>query len=585
LHAPVEGVGHIDVAARVGIDPPHAAERAVARTGAAELCQQLAGGAEPPQRVELIVTDKNVAGGTVDADVVDVSKLCVAPLADEHTFERERLQAMILLVADVNQAELVVDGEAVWVIELAFACACHAPDLERRAVDGEALYAVFVAGDDHDAVWVEVDGARLDELARLSTESAPPADEHRNVAGVSGLPGVPGVRPHTRIGLGPGVGFILLARVGRCDTGVRHQAVIFIGVVRRSTLAGSEGRNGAEREQRSMDHSRRLSGRTPPGIHDNNERLSADLFVLLIYLGAVELTDLRYFSCAAAARSFSRGAIDAHVSPAAISKAIKKIEDELGTPLFVRTTRSVSLTEAGGILFERAKRIFAEVDGARDDIADLGDALAGRLRVGAMEVFSMSLLPRALGDFLAAAPAVVVHCHEMVPERMEPLITDGKLDVGFTVGGGISPRVRKTTLGVSPAVVVVGKRHPLYAQKRVSAADIERHAWVVPRFLGLEHLPPIDQYPDDVLPRRVGVTIELMQMAINLVVEAPLVGTFPAVNVRRAVADGRLRILTSAPVGPSFELNALTAAEAPRRRAVEALIAAVHETVRAEGVR
>lgn len=299
----------------------------------------------------------------------------------------------------------------------------------------------------------------------------------------------------------------------------------------------------------------------------------------------MELTDLRYFFCAAAARSFSRGAVDAHVSPAAVSKAIKKIEEELGAPLFVRTTRMVSLTEAGGLLFERAKRIFAEVDGARDEIAELGDALAGRLRVGAMEVFSMNLLPRALGAFLAEAPAVVVHCHEMVPERMETLLLDGKLDVGFTVGGGALPRIRKTTLGVSPAVVVVGKRHPLYAKKRVSAGDIERHPWVVPRFLGLEHLPPIDQYPDEVLPRRVGVTIELMQMALSLVMEAAIIGTFPAVNVRGAVADGRLRILTGAPVGPSFELSALTSAEAPRRRSVETLIEMVHRTVRSEGVR
>jgi DNA-binding transcriptional LysR family regulator len=299
----------------------------------------------------------------------------------------------------------------------------------------------------------------------------------------------------------------------------------------------------------------------------------------------MELTDLRYFFCAAAARSFSRGAADAHVSPAAVSKAIKKIEDELGAPLFARTTRSVSLTEAGGLLFERAKRIFSEVEGVKDDIAELGEGLAGRLRVGAMEVFSMSLLPRALGAFLADAPAVIVHCHEMVPERMEPLLVDGKLDVAFTVGGAASPRIKKATLGMSPAVVVVGKQHPLYAKKRVTAKDIERHAWVIPRFLGLEHLPPIDQYPDDVLPRRAGVTIELMQMAISLVVEAALVGTFPAVSVRRAVAASELRILAGAPVGPPFELNALTFAEAPRRRAVEALVAAVEKTVRAEGVR
>lgn len=223
------------------------------------------------------------------------------------------------------------------------------------------------------------------------------------------------------------------------------------------------------------------------------------------YLHDVELNDLRYFFAAAAAKSFSQAALDVHVSPAAVSKAVKKLEEEMGAALFVRTTRSVALTDAGAALFLRCKTIFAEIDAAKDDIAELGDGLAGRLRVAAMEVFSMDILPRALASFLQEAPAVVVHCHEMVPARMEQLLLDGKLDVGFTVGGGSSRRIAKTTLGTSPAVVVVGRRHPLYTRAktkgRVGTAELARHRWVVPRFLGLEHLPPIDQYPDDIVPR------------------------------------------------------------------------------------
>ena len=91
----------------------------------------------------------------------------------------------------------------------------------------------------------------------------------------------------------------------------------------------------------------------------------------------------------------------------------------------------------------------------------------------------------------------------------------------------------------------------------------------MPRFLGLEHLPPIDQYPDDVVPREAGVTIELMQMGIQLVVDSALTGTFPAVSVRRFVDEGALRVVKGAPVGPPFTLSALTCTEVPHRRVVD----------------
>ena len=61
----------------------------------------------------------------------------------------------------------------------------------------------------------------------------------------------------------------------------------------------------------------------------------------------MELTDLRYFWNVAHTLSFARGAALSHVSPAAISQAIKKLEGELGTRLFARTTRRVALTESG----------------------------------------------------------------------------------------------------------------------------------------------------------------------------------------------------------------------------------------------
>src|SRR5262249_12939812 len=114
----------------------------------------------------------------------------------------------------------------------------------------------------------------------------------------------------------------------------------------------------------------------------------------------MELTDLRYFVNVATVKSFSKGAALSHVSPPAISKTIGKLESELGSPLFIRTTRRVLLTDSGEMVFRRCKRIFDELDGMRRDIDEASTTVAGELRIGAMEVFSLQLLPTALAELV-----------------------------------------------------------------------------------------------------------------------------------------------------------------------------------------
>src|SRR6266704_2614875 len=101
----------------------------------------------------------------------------------------------------------------------------------------------------------------------------------------------------------------------------------------------------------------------------------------------MELTHLRYFGHVAEALSFGRGARLAHVTPPAISKAIKNLEDEIGAPLFERTTRKVALTDAGRVLLARCRRVLAEVEGIRRDLDEARSTIGGELRIGANEVF------------------------------------------------------------------------------------------------------------------------------------------------------------------------------------------------------
>ncbi len=286
----------------------------------------------------------------------------------------------------------------------------------------------------------------------------------------------------------------------------------------------------------------------------------------------MELTPLAYFYNVARAGSFTRGARLSHVSPPAVSKAIKGLEAELGKPLFVRTTRRVHLTEAGEVLFAHAAELLGRVEAITTTIAGLEDDLGGTIRIGANEVFSLQLLPDALGDLADAHPRVVPRVHEMLPQEMEQLIAAGRLDLGLTVGGGGRRDIDYRTIASTPGRIVCGAEHALAGRRRIRARDLEEHGFVVPSFFDREDLPAIDQFPDEVTPRRVAATIELLQMAIAMVRGGRFLGYFPETAVARLVATGELRVLTGVPVGPPFELRALTRRGAPQKAAVERLV-------------
>lgn len=295
----------------------------------------------------------------------------------------------------------------------------------------------------------------------------------------------------------------------------------------------------------------------------------------------MELSDLRYFLNAATAGSFVEGAALSHISAPAMSKAIKRLEGSLGVRLFERTTRRVHLTEAGERVRARAVRLLHDARAVREELEGMRGEVGGVLRVGANEVFSIELLPDALCELVAAHPAVEPHTFEMIPELQARYLAEGLLDVGLTIGAQPSREIAVEVVGRSPGRLVCGRTHPLYAAGRVSVAELRRYPSVVPRFFGKAHLPSLDQFPEPDPPRRVGATIELLQMGVRLAIGGAYLGYFPQVSVQAALDDGRLRALQVEGLAPApaFELQALLRRDLEPRRAALALLEAVRRRV------
>lgn len=267
----------------------------------------------------------------------------------------------------------------------------------------------------------------------------------------------------------------------------------------------------------------------------------------------MELSHLRYFFHVANERSFVKGARAVHVTPPAISKVVRGLEDELGVRLLERSTRHVRLTRAGEVVLERARKILEEAESLKRDAATASGEIKGELRIAAMEVFSISLLPAALTRLVKLHPGVVPLVYEFVPADMAHALERGLLDVAFTVGSFESPGITREVLGASRACVVSAKK-----RKRVSVKQLSGERWVVPSFFGKPQAASIDQFPDDAHRRHIGATIELLQAGIGLVGGGQFLGCFPEISIRRELKNRALHLVPGAPRVAPFELTVLT---------------------------
>jgi len=142
------------------------------------------------------------------------------------------------------------------------------------------------------------------------------------------------------------------------------------------------------------------------------------------------LDEIRAFTAAADARSFTQGARKLDVSPAQISKLVARLENRLDARLLNRTTRDVSLTDTGQAYLERARELLESFEALETSVRDQGGP-SGTLKVSAPVSFGKGQLVPALLDFAAAYPAVAVDV--AFADRLVNLVDEG-FDVAVRIG-------------------------------------------------------------------------------------------------------------------------------------------------------
>jgi DNA-binding transcriptional LysR family regulator len=199
------------------------------------------------------------------------------------------------------------------------------------------------------------------------------------------------------------------------------------------------------------------------------------------------LDGIEAFLRVAARKSFSAAAADLGVSPSAISQTIKALEARVGAPLFMRTTRSVSLTQAGEMFHARAAPAFAGLSDAYEAARNLGGRAAGRLRINLMRGAIQPLFGPILAGFIDEYPDIEL---EIFADDALSDLTAGGFDAGVRMGEMLEADMIAVRLSGPFRFVVVGT--PEYFArfgKPATIAELAQHRCVRLRLSSSGMLP------------------------------------------------------------------------------------------------
>jgi LysR family transcriptional activator of glutamate synthase operon len=193
----------------------------------------------------------------------------------------------------------------------------------------------------------------------------------------------------------------------------------------------------------------------------------------------VELRQLIYFDAVARCGGFTRAARQLHIAQPAVSVQVRQLEKELGVRLLARTSRTVSLTEAGELFLIRTRKVLAELQASRAEMDELAGVVRGHVTVGATQILGPLHLPDVLASFHATVPGLTVTLRAGVVSEL--LTRLDREDVDFVlapIDTDLPGRYEARPLASEELVVITSTGHRLATRAKVSIRDLSDEVFV-----------------------------------------------------------------------------------------------------------
>ncbi|MEP9401025.1 LysR family transcriptional regulator [Sphingomonas sp. VNH70] len=283
------------------------------------------------------------------------------------------------------------------------------------------------------------------------------------------------------------------------------------------------------------------------------------------------------FACVVEHRSFSAAAQSIGVSKATVSKAVARLEASLGTTLFHRTSRRLTLTDAGRSLSERAARILGEAQAAEEQARDAAAAPKGLVRVAAPMSFGLAYVAPAVADFLGEHPGVEIDL--TLSDAKVDIVAEG-IDIALRIAELPDSSLRARRLAPVAVRIVAAPAYWDAHGRPTHPADLGHHACF--GYTNLTH--PVWHFrhgEEEVAVRPAGPLATNNGEAMLPALRAGLgVARLPDFLVDADIAAGRLEAVLPDWSSGGIALHLLTPPGTLRPARVEALIAFLSERFR-----
>lgn len=186
----------------------------------------------------------------------------------------------------------------------------------------------------------------------------------------------------------------------------------------------------------------------------------------------MELTQLEFFVTVVEQGSFSKAAVQVYRTQPAVSIAIRRLEDEIGAPLFDRSQKTPVLTEVGELVYDYAKRMLTLRAQALDVVAELKTLQRGRVRIGANESTSLYLLPHLILGYRALHPNVRVEIFRHTSDRLRREVLDHNVDFALLAFEPVDSDLESFPVLRDELVLIMHPQHDLASRNSVKVREL-----------------------------------------------------------------------------------------------------------------
>jgi DNA-binding transcriptional LysR family regulator len=256
----------------------------------------------------------------------------------------------------------------------------------------------------------------------------------------------------------------------------------------------------------------------------------------------MDLSQLEVLVAVAQERGFSRAAERLHRTQPAVSQAIRRLEDEIGEPLFDRSSKDGTLTDAGRVLFDYAQQMLNLRRDARSTVRELRDLHRGRVAVSANEYTVMYLLP-VVAAFRTRHPHIKIEVKRSFSSRIPSEVLGREVELGLVTFRPTDPALKATVAATDELALLVAPDHPLAERDEVSVRELG-----VENFIAHNVRSPYREKVVQTFERyrtELNISMEMPSLeAIKRLVEQGLgVALMPRLAARAEISRGQLHAL------------------------------------------